>query len=511
MTNQRWLRGLMLGGALPGLVLLLGAGACGEDQGTRAPDQGTVRDAGADSSDMGPRRDGTRPDRQVTSPDAAPRPDSTVHGLCTLNPGALLKAVPGTTSYGRNNYIEYEAGGLPIIISAPHGGSLKPGEIKNRTYGVLGGDSHSQEVAFETAAYLKRLTGRRPHLIINRLHRIKLDANRDVKEACQGDPHSEQAWREYHTFIERARKWVATRCGQGLYLDFHTNGHPARWVELGYLLRSSELALPDSLLNGPTYVKKSSVRHLAGLPGKLLADIVRGPTSMGGLLSSQGVKAVPSPLHPDPAGGGYFNGGYNTARHGSRGGGTIDGLQVETHYSIMDTTSERDAYARKLARAIKSFVELSYGFTLRDATYKAPVHAFCAQARPLTLTGGQVTVTESTEGAHNEFGTQVTCGNSPALDGPQLYYRVKLTGGTRYRFTFHPDFPARAYLFGDTCAPKSMASQCTTMGMPAPLTLLNTTRVQTLSPRTTGFYHLAVDSVAAHWVGTFTFTLRALP
>ncbi|MFM2081749.1 MAG: hypothetical protein RL380_440, partial [Verrucomicrobiota bacterium] len=41
--------------------------------------------------------------------------------------------VPGSTYFGRSNYIEYAAGDLPFIMSAPHGGSLTPSEIPDRT------------------------------------------------------------------------------------------------------------------------------------------------------------------------------------------------------------------------------------------------------------------------------------------------------------------------------------------------------------------------------------------
>ena len=39
---------------------------------------------------------------------------------------------PGTTYFGRSNYIEYIAGDLPFILSAPHGGALQPAELAMR-------------------------------------------------------------------------------------------------------------------------------------------------------------------------------------------------------------------------------------------------------------------------------------------------------------------------------------------------------------------------------------------
>ncbi|SVC36320.1 uncharacterized protein METZ01_LOCUS289174, partial [marine metagenome] len=44
--------------------------------------------------------------------------------------------IAGETYYGRNSYTEYRPGNLPIIIGTPHGGSEKPEEIPDRTWGT---------------------------------------------------------------------------------------------------------------------------------------------------------------------------------------------------------------------------------------------------------------------------------------------------------------------------------------------------------------------------------------
>ena len=48
--------------------------------------------------------------------------------------------------FGRNKYIEFHPGSLPIIISAPHGGDLIPSEIPDRTYGTMVTDSNTKEL-----------------------------------------------------------------------------------------------------------------------------------------------------------------------------------------------------------------------------------------------------------------------------------------------------------------------------------------------------------------------------
>ena len=45
--------------------------------------------------------------------------------------------------YGREEYIEYHPGNIPIILSVPHGGWLIPDEIPDRTYGTMVTDDNT--------------------------------------------------------------------------------------------------------------------------------------------------------------------------------------------------------------------------------------------------------------------------------------------------------------------------------------------------------------------------------
>ena len=91
------------------------------------------------------------------------------------------------------------------------------------------------------------------------------------------------------------------------------------------------------------------VRALAGTVDISFAKLIRGPASLGGLLQQRGTRSVPSTADPDPDGGAYFSGGYNTKRHGSRDGGTISGIQMEHHFpGLRDTEQNRNAYATML-------------------------------------------------------------------------------------------------------------------------------------------------------------------
>lgn len=47
-------------------------------------------------------------------------------------PAPVSAFVPGQSYFGRNDYVEYIPGELPVVLSAPHGGSLEPEEIAPR-------------------------------------------------------------------------------------------------------------------------------------------------------------------------------------------------------------------------------------------------------------------------------------------------------------------------------------------------------------------------------------------
>src|SRR3954454_18769286 len=89
---------------------------------------------------------------------------------------------PGQTYFGRNKYIEYLVGDLPLIFSAPHGGREKPDELPDREMGTFAFDTNTQELARAVADELRSRTGHWPHLIICRVTRKKVDCNREIKE-----------------------------------------------------------------------------------------------------------------------------------------------------------------------------------------------------------------------------------------------------------------------------------------------------------------------------------------
>ena len=76
---------------------------------------------------------------------------------------------PGRSYFGRSNYVEYIAGDMPLIISAPHGGTLRPAEIPDRKSGEFATDTCLEDLARTAQQALHDYSGHYPHVIICRL------------------------------------------------------------------------------------------------------------------------------------------------------------------------------------------------------------------------------------------------------------------------------------------------------------------------------------------------------
>ena len=284
--------------------------------------------------------------------------------LLLISPLAGEDFVPGSAYFGRNQYVEYLAGNLPVIISAPHGGRLKASEIPDRAAGTFAFDRNTQEAARAIAAEFHRRTGGWPHVVICRLHRTKLDCNRDVPEAAAGNPHAEQAWREYQGYIERARQTVARQHGRGLFIDLHGHGHKPQRLELGYLHSQQELQKPDGAFDDPRVAAEGSLRAIAALNRLPYSQLMRGPLSFGALMEKHGFPCTPSPTTPHPPLP-YFKGGYNTQRHG-RDAVPLAGLQIETNYAgVRDTEANRERFAKAIVASVEEFLDVHVGVALR--------------------------------------------------------------------------------------------------------------------------------------------------
>ncbi|MEY2750385.1 MAG: hypothetical protein RLZZ550_356 [Verrucomicrobiota bacterium] len=285
---------------------------------------------------------------------------------CAPEPSA--PAPPTSTApvpAGATGYIRHWPGELPIVLSVPHDGAIAPAGIPDRTAGVTVRDSHARALAEAIRDALRARFGRAPHLVVCELSRRKVDCNRPLAEGAT-DPVAIRTWREYHAAIDDAERAVLARSPHGLYLDIHSHGHPKKRLEIGYLLKADDLRLPDERLDADgTVAARSSIRALGRRTPAKFSELLRGETSLGGLLAARGVPAVPSPTEvlrkEDP----YFNGAYDIAAHGSRDGGRLDAAQFEVPGPQRDTPERRAATAQAVAEALEVYFERHFGTRLR--------------------------------------------------------------------------------------------------------------------------------------------------
>ena len=270
--------------------------------------------------------------------------------------------------FGTNNYIEYQVGTLPLVISVSHGGELEPVSIPDRTCNnpVYAVDAFTIETAMEIKNHLFNLTGCYPHIIISHLKRNKLDPNRSLADGACGNAEAITAWNEFHNFIDDARNTANQQYNdQTFFVDLHGHGNPIQRIELGYLLYDDELELPDSVLNTQQYINYSSIKNLAqnNINNFTHAELLRGSNSLGTLLMNDNYPAVPSQDIPAPGTNtNYFSGGYITANHTSfNPAAPINGLQMELNYTnIRDTPSNRTAFADTFSEVIVDFLNTHF-------------------------------------------------------------------------------------------------------------------------------------------------------
>lgn len=271
--------------------------------------------------------------------------------------GTALAAdlTPGKSVFGEHQYVEYIPGDLPLVISSPHGGRETPAEMPDRTSGVVEIDANTQELARAIADTIHARTGHYAHLIISRLHRKKLDPNREIEEAAQGNPIAQKAWNEYHAFIKEACEATVKQYGVAFFIDLHGQSHPDVRVELGYQHSAKDLAASDEQLNGPSFVSKSSIQLIATQSSEPYSKIVRGPASLGALLEKREFLAAPSPRMPSPKEP-FFRGGYTVQRH-CVAKDHVAGLQIECNKTrLRDTKENRQKFATALVDVLEEYL-----------------------------------------------------------------------------------------------------------------------------------------------------------
>ena len=264
-----------------------------------------------------------------------------------------------------SDFIDYRQGNIPLLIISVHGGSLEPDWIKTRTCddAKIITDSYTREIALKIESQLKK-NGYNPYIVLNDLHRKKLDLNRSLNNSNCNDLTTRPYWNLFHKQLDHYRTEIQNQFGRGLVIDIHGQSHEEQRIELGYLLSSSELRMNNLSINSSDLKNESSIKSLLNNNSYHLelTDLLTGESSMGNLLSLKGYASVPSKDEIAPQEGElYFSGGYNTAKYGSRDNGSVDAIQVELNMNGVRNTSEnRSVFSKNFAEVLISYLRMYY-------------------------------------------------------------------------------------------------------------------------------------------------------
>lgn len=261
------------------------------------------------------------------------------------------------------NHIEYIPGNTNVVISSPHGGHIMRG-VKSRVgpggvdvslgldVVVVIPDHYTAHLTRNLKSKYMDETGKIPHIIINRLHRSKLDPNRTLDIAAHQDSLAAQdAWYDYHKCIDFA---INSFPEQGLFIDMHGHPHVKSRIEIGYLLSGDILNDATEQELNDYHALESSIAGLGNVP---FVDILRGSSSFGALLNQEDVRSVPSPDELSPGNNAYFSGGYTVKRYAPPWNGKMVGFQLEVPYSMRLFSWDRSHTALGMAKSIAQYMD----------------------------------------------------------------------------------------------------------------------------------------------------------
>lgn len=261
-------------------------------------------------------------------------------GVAPAARSAQQEAAPATQA---DRFVTVIPGDWPIILSAPHGGTLRiPGVEKRTGEGIsarrgkkpnfsLAFDRNVDKLAFRASDEIFKLTGHRPYVVVAHFTRANIDANRPAEDAYE-DPRCKPYYDEYHAALLQFRTEIIGKWRRGLLVDIHGHG-----------------GNPTTLIRGTA--DWQSVRHLVEEFGK---EALTGPDGLLGPLAAAGNNLVPPNSDNTAPEDSSLNGGYITRHYGSFEGSNFDAIQFETG-NVHRTPEGIDKFGPELAGALVKF------------------------------------------------------------------------------------------------------------------------------------------------------------
>ncbi len=256
-----------------------------------------------------------------------------------FQPWAIL-AQDKATKPELNELVFIQQGDLPIILSAPHGGTRQIPNVPERkgegmkTGGAgffAGRDGGTEELAYAVSDAIQKRFGKLPYMVVSRSHRKYLDPNRPPEIAYE-DEDAKPVYDYYHGTISSYCREATNKFQTVLLLDLHGQGSKADTVFRG-------------TRNG------STVKHLRTSFGE---DAFTGEKSLFAMLHRQGWTVDPIPYTNKEQSG--FTGGHIVGTYGSLNGTVVDAYQLE--FGMDYRSKERRAKtAEELANAVAEYAD----------------------------------------------------------------------------------------------------------------------------------------------------------
>lgn len=236
----------------------------------------------------------------------------------------LLSFVLQDPSVDLKKLIIIQEGTIPVILSAPHGGTLVvPGATVRQGEGVAQfttvRDVNTDLLAQKLAEKVEKQLGGKPWLVVAKFSRKYIDANRPASGAYESK-EAQPIYDAYHGALEKACKQVKEKFGSGLLIDVH-----------GQAVRA------DAIFRGTQNGKSTTL-----LTERFGKKAITGPEGFQGMLEAKGYTLLP-PSQSDEKET-RFNGGYIVQHYGSHTGFGIDAIQMEfggkySGRSVLDKTT----------------------------------------------------------------------------------------------------------------------------------------------------------------------------
>lgn len=264
-------------------------------------------------------------------------------------------------------YTEVQYGNMPLIISVPHGGTMAPAFIPDRTCPGITTvtDNNTIELLMAIDSVCKSDYGLQPFYVTTYLKRIKLDQNRDFAEATCSNSALNIYWTNYHESIDTCITKILLNYPQCLFIDLHGHGHTKQRLELGYLVDANLLRNPAGIVPSTT-----SIYHLLQQNNTLtINQLLTGTNAFGTTIATNGFPSVPSQQTPAPyIGDPFFDGGYNTVRFTGPVYPKVFGWQIESNYTgVRDNKNSWANFAKAFLTSVMQYYTTNT--SLQPATF----------------------------------------------------------------------------------------------------------------------------------------------